>query len=267
MPYVHTNGIRLAYQRSGQGDSVLLIMGSSAAGRVWTLHQTPALNQAGYETVTFDNRGIPPSDAPPGQYSLADMVADTRGLISRLGLAPCRIVATSLGALIAQELALGEPGLVRSAVLMATRARSDVARRAQAAADLALTKSGLRLPPGYEAAKAVFQMLSPATLNNDAAVSMWLEIFELSGGRHRTSSGQAWVDTVGDRRAALARIAVPCRVIAFADDLVAPPHLAAEVADAIPDCDLIEIPGCGHLGYLERPEAVNSAIIEFLDKN
>jgi pimeloyl-ACP methyl ester carboxylesterase len=62
-------------------------------------------------------------------------------------------------------------------------------------------------------------------------------------------------------------VTAPCRVIAFADDLVAPPHLAVEVSDCIPECDYVEIQACGHLGYLERPGEVNAAIIEFLDKN
>jgi pimeloyl-ACP methyl ester carboxylesterase len=75
------------------------------------------------------------------------------------------------------------------------------------------------------------------------------------------------VDTDADRRAALRTITAPCRVISFGDDLVTPPHLAAEVADAIPNCDRVEIAGCGHFGYLERPDEVNAAIIEFLDKN
>jgi pimeloyl-ACP methyl ester carboxylesterase len=60
---------------------------------------------------------------------------------------------------------------------------------------------------------------------------------------------------------------VPCRAIAFSDDLMCPPHLVAEAAEAIPDCDYVEISRCGHVGYLERPDEVNSAIIEFLDKN
>jgi pimeloyl-ACP methyl ester carboxylesterase len=38
------------------------------------------------------------------------------------------------------------------------------------------------------------------------------------------------------------------------------------VADAIPNGDLVEIPGCGHLGHLERPDLVNAAIVEFFDK-
>jgi pimeloyl-ACP methyl ester carboxylesterase len=241
-------------------------MGSSAAGRVWTLHQTPALMRAGYQAVTFDNRGIPPSDVPPGKYSLADMVADTKGLIEALDAAPCRIVGVSMGALIAQELAISWPHLVRCAVLIATKSRSDAARAAHATAHRVIVESGIQLPPDYEAAMAVLQMLSPASLNDDANVSLWLETFRLSAG-NKIAIGQAWADTTSDRREALREVSVPCRVIAFSDDLITPPHLAAEVAEAIPDCDFVEIPSCGHFGYLERPDEVNSAIIEFLDKN
>jgi pimeloyl-ACP methyl ester carboxylesterase len=75
------------------------------------------------------------------------------------------------------------------------------------------------------------------------------------------------VDTTEDRRAALTKITAPCRVIAFTDDSVAPPHLAAETAEAIPECDFVEIERCGHLGYLERPDEVNAAIIEFLARH
>ena len=266
MPYLHTNGIRLSYERSGRGENVLLIMGQSAAGHVWTLHQTPALRQAGYQSITFNNRGIPPSDAPPGRYTLADMVDDTKGLIDALDLAPCRIVGTSLGALIAENLMIRSPHLVRCAVLMATRPRTDVFREAQTMADRMLLESGLQLPPKYNAADTVVKMLSPVTLNDDTAISNWLEIFELSGETANGAIGQAWVDTMMDRRPALRAISVPCRVIAFTDDLIAPPHLVAETAEAIPGCDFVEIPRCGHLGYLERPDEVNTAIIEFLDK-
>ena len=52
-------------------------------------------------------------------------------------------------------------------------------------------------------------------------------------------------------------------VIGFADDLVMPPHLGAEVADAFLNGRYLEIVDAGHLGYLERPDAVNSAILEF----
>ena len=52
-------------------------------------------------------------------------------------------------------------------------------------------------------------------------------------------------------------------VIGFADDVVMPPHLGAEVADALPNGRYLEIADTGHLGFLERPHAVNSAILGF----
>jgi pimeloyl-ACP methyl ester carboxylesterase len=267
MSFVSANGIQLAYERKGRGEPVLMIMGSGAGGTVWTMHQAPALTRAGYEVVTFDNRGIPPSDVPPGDYSLTDLVADTVGLIEALDFGPCRLVGTSMGAVIATELAISRPDLVTCCVLMATRARTDRMRRALTVAERLLKANGIQLPAAYDAPTSVVQMFSPATLNNDAAVSVWLEVFELSFDRRASASGQTAIDLTPDRRDALRAVTVPCRVIAFSDDLICPPHLCAEVAQAIPDCDFIEIGSAGHLGYLERPEEVNSAIIEFLDKN
>lgn len=267
MPHVASNGIRIAYERAGSGPAVLMIMGSGAAGRVWTLHQTPALHRAGYQSVTFDNRGIPPTDAPPGRYTLAELTADTAGLIQALDLGPCRLVGASMGAMIAQELAADRPDLVHSAVLIATRARSDAFRRALGRGERSLIDAGLELPGPYDAAMSVLHMLSPATLNDETAVGTWLELFELSGGRGTMAPGQAGIVPETDRRGRLRGVRVPCRVVAFADDLVCPPHLGMEVADAIPDCDYIEIPRCGHMGYLEQPGEVNTAIVEFFDKH
>jgi pimeloyl-ACP methyl ester carboxylesterase len=267
MPYVSTNGIRLAYERTGSGERVLLIMGQAAGGNVWSMYQVPALKSAGYEVITFDNRGVPPSDVPPGDYSLADLVTDAEGLIEALGAGPCRLVGTSLGAMVASELAVSRPDLVSSCVLMAMRGRSDAARHAVTAGERALRSAGFQLPPAYEAMVAVLQTFSPATVNDDAAVSTWLDIFEMSAARRAAAGGQNSIDVTSDRRDTLRGITVPCRVIAFSDDLMCPPHLCAEVAEAIPDCDYVEIGSCGHLGYLECPDEVNSAIIEFLDKN
>jgi pimeloyl-ACP methyl ester carboxylesterase len=267
MPFISVNGIRLAYERTGRGKRVLMIMGQAAGGNVWSMYQVPALKSAGYEVITFDNRGVPPSDVPPGDYSLADLVADTAGLIEALDAGPCRLVGTSLGALVAAELAVSRPDLVSCCVLMAVRARADAARRAVSAGERALASSGIQLPGAYEAMVGVLQMFSPATLNDDEAVSAWLEIYEISAARRAAASGQDAIDLVSDRRDTLRALPVPCRVIAFSDDLMCPPHLGAEAAEAIPDCDYVEIGSCGHLGYLERPDEVNTAIIEFLGKN
>jgi len=231
------------------------------------MHQAPALTKAGYEVITFDNRGIPPSEVPPGDYSLADLVADTAGLIEALDTGPCRLVGTSLGGLVATELAISRPDLVTCCVLIAVRARADALRQALSASEREWRRTGDRMPSAYDASLSVLQMFSPTTLNDDAAVSTWLDIYEMAAARREAAGGQDAIDLTSDRRDTLRAIRVPCRVIAFSDDLMCPPHLCAEVAEAIPDCDYVEIGSCGHVGYLERPDEVNSAIIEFLDKN
>lgn len=266
MPFAFANGIRLAYERAGSGEPVLLIMGQAAGKNVWTMYQVPALVSAGYEAITFDNRGVPPSDVPPGDYSLADMVADTVGLIEALGIGPCRIVATSLGAYVAAELAASRPELVTGCVLMALRSRADAFRRAMDAGENMLIRDGTQLPPAYAAPVSVLQMFSPATLNSDGAVRMWLDVYEMTAKSAAVANGQDAADVTSDRRQTLRKIQAPCRAIAFSDDVVCPPYLVAETAEAIPDCDYVEIGSAGHLGYLERPDEVNSAIIEFLQK-
>jgi pimeloyl-ACP methyl ester carboxylesterase len=267
MSYVSVNSIRLAYERTGKGKRVLMIMGQAAGGNVWSMHQVPALTAAGYEVITFDNRGVPPSDVPPGGYSMGDLVADTEGLIEALDIGPCPVVGASLGAFVATELAAARPDLVTCCVLIALRSRSDAFRRALSAGDRALVREEVGLPPSYDAPMSVLQMFSPATLNDDATVSTWLDIYEMSAARRQAASGQDAIELLADRRQALRAVPVPCRVIAFSDDLMCPPHLCAEAAEAIPDCDYVEIESCGHAGYLERPAEVNSAIIEFLDKH
>ncbi|NKQ55821.1 alpha/beta hydrolase [Amycolatopsis sp. K13G38] len=261
MSFADVNGIKIAYDDTGSGEPVLLVMGTAASGRVWHLHQVPALTEAGYRVVTFDNRGISP--APPG-FTIDDLVADTAGLIEQLGLGPCRVVGTSMGAQVAAELALTRPELVSRAVLMATRGRPDAMRATMGAAERALRDSGVELPACYEAVLRAVQNLSPRTLNDDFRIQDWLDVFEMSPTAWTPGvRAQLRLDIIESRLEAYRAIRVPCLVIGFADDLRLPPHLAREVAEAIPGARYVEIEDCGHYGYLERPDAVNEALVTF----
>ena len=51
------NGVRLAYDVHGEGEPVLLICATGQPAFSWSLSQVPALTGAGYQVITFDNRG------------------------------------------------------------------------------------------------------------------------------------------------------------------------------------------------------------------
>jgi pimeloyl-ACP methyl ester carboxylesterase len=66
-----------------------------------------------------------------------------------------------------------------------------------------------------------------------------------------------------NRLPAYRSIAAPVLVLGFSDDIVTPPYLGREVADAMPNGRFLQIPDTGHLGFLERPQAVNAAMLQF----
>jgi pimeloyl-ACP methyl ester carboxylesterase len=253
----------LAYEEVGSGEPVLFIAGRGGAGRSWHLHQVPAFVAAGYRAVTFDNRGIGATENADG-FTTQTMVDDTAALIEKLGMVPTRVVATSMGAFIAQELMLARPELVSKAALLATRGRLDRAREFFRRADRELSESGIQLPPAFDAKMRLLEGFSPSTCNDDSAVADWIDMFTIwptkpTPGLRR----QLDIAPEGNRLAAYTAISTPALVIGFADDVVVPPHLAKEVADSLPNAQYLQIRDAGHLGFLERPQQVNAAMLQF----
>ncbi|MFR0357442.1 alpha/beta fold hydrolase [Streptomyces sediminimaris] len=263
MPVLYVNGVELTYTVHGGGEPVVLVTGIGARARTWHAYQVPALVNAGYQVVTFDHRGTPPSEPCPDSLTLDDLVSDTEALIEELALGPCRVVGVSLGALVAQELALARADLFTQAVFMATRGRTDTLRAALTAAESELADRAVRLPPRYEAVVRAMQNLSRRSLDSPS-LRDWLDLFE-STAVDRGSSYRAQLQStsIPDRLAAYRGIRVPSMVIAFQDDIITPPHLCREVAAAIPGCRYQELPDCGHLGHVEDAPAVNAALLDF----
>jgi pimeloyl-ACP methyl ester carboxylesterase len=255
--------INLAYADQGSGETVVFIAGRGGVGRTWHPHQVPAFLAAGYRVITFDNRGVGATENAGG-FTTQTMVADTAALIESLGAAPARIVGVSMGSFIAQELMVSRPELVSAAVLMATRGRLDYARQFFQDAEAELYASGIQLPPAYDARARLLDSFSRKTINDDTAVADWLAMF--STWPTKPTPGlrcQMEVSPRTNRLPSYRSIAAPVLVIGFSDDIVTPPHLGREVADAMPNARFLQIPDAGHLGFLERPQAVNSAILQF----
>ena len=79
MPDVTLPGVTIAYDVFGPstGEPVVFVCGLSQPAVAWQLTLVPALTEAGYRVVTFDNRGVAPSSSPAAPYTIDEMVEDT----------------------------------------------------------------------------------------------------------------------------------------------------------------------------------------------
>lgn len=258
-------GVSIVYDRFGDGDPVVLVPGLGMPALLWHDTLVPPLVAAGYEVITFDNRGVPPSDCPPNPYALDDLVGDAVALIEHLGLGPVRLLGYSMGGCIAQELALARPDLVRGVVLVGTRGRHNVFTRASIAGQIALFRDSPDTPVEFFVPFLLGSLLSLDQLLDDAVVESFLEPM---------LAAPAWTDpgrlgqyeaylAYDDRLASLAALTPPCQVIAFADDALVPASLGREVADAIPHASFGLIEHQGHYGVLLAVDALMSFVGPF----
>lgn len=116
MSTIHVNGIDLHYDSTGKGEPLLLIHGHGSSGRDWEM-------QIGYfskshRVITFDVRGSGQSSKPVGPYSMRLFAEDTAALLQELGLGSVHVAGLSMGGMIALELVLGFPQLVKSLILV-----------------------------------------------------------------------------------------------------------------------------------------------------
>lgn len=262
---VDAGAVRLAVERHGQGDPVVLVAGIAAGREMWTPTHVVALNSAGFEVITFNNRGIAPSHVPAPPYTIAGMATDTAALIESLGLSRAGVVGFSLGALITQELALARPDLVSTAVLVGSLGRKDLTRR-RLGEDAARGVTAKTPPAALSGVVRALTLFGPARLDDDVWMATYLSMTEETEVEMNDGLvGQQLASTAYDNRlAALSRIEIPCLVLSFELDVLVPAALGRELAASVPFGRYVELPGCGHGGLWEQPAETATIITDFL---
>jgi pimeloyl-ACP methyl ester carboxylesterase len=122
--FVEANGIRFAYRRFGNPGGVPLVMNIHFTGTMdhWDPAVTDGLAQS-REVILFNNAGISSSSGTVPE-SIEEMAANAAAFIEALGLKQVDVLGFSMGGLIAQELAITKPQLVRRVILVGTGPRS-----------------------------------------------------------------------------------------------------------------------------------------------
>lgn len=116
MPAVNLGNIEIYYEIHGQGDPLLLLHGLGSSSRDWEF-QIPEFSSH-FKTIAVDLRGHGRSSKPAGPYSMEMFAADTAGFLRSLDLSSAHILGVSLGGMVAFQLALDYPDLIRSLIIV-----------------------------------------------------------------------------------------------------------------------------------------------------
>lgn len=184
-------------------------------------------------------------------------------LFDHLEIDAATIVGHSMGGMVAQEFALTHPERVSGMVLSATSA-------AFGSADGEFQKRFLaeRLSPldrGLTPADLAPEVMPAMFKDHATAEAVERAVASMAAIPAATYRAALHCLVSFDRRDELGRIACPTLVLAGEKDTTAPPKGMRRMAEGIPGARYRVIDGVGHLANLERPDAFNAAIADFLD--
>ncbi|MDA2978807.1 MAG: alpha/beta hydrolase [Actinomycetota bacterium] len=284
MRSIETNGVILSVDDRGDGYPIVLIHGFPETSFSWR-NQVPALSDAGFRPISYDLRGSGRSSGPNEieAYSLSNQIADAIGILDRLGIERAAFVGHDWGSIITYAAALRHPDRVSHVASLnvpylgspAGFPPTDVIRRNF------VNRLGYVLSfqePGETEArfasdpdawlKRVFRGVAGRDeFQSESEFSHYRDAFVASGltgllnlYRNIDRNFEEMSDLAG------ARIAQPCLMITADRDPVLPASLADGMVALVDDLEVSHLTECGHWSQQECPEAVNSILLDWLDR-
>jgi 3-oxoadipate enol-lactonase len=249
------NNKRLAVEIAGSGEPVIMVHGLGGTTNVWGA-QLPSLAHK-FRVIRYDLEGSGRSPATPS-LSIAGWIHDLEALMDTEGAKKARIVAHSLGTLIAQHFAAAHPERVdRLALLGVNRAPSDDRRQALRDRAQKVRVGGL---------EAIVDSVIAGGLSPHARQNPLIEAFarELVLRQDAEGYARSCEAVAGAQPADLSRISCPLLLIAGEDDAVSPPQISRSLGQSLPHAEVIVLEACGHWLPIERPQEVTQALLGFL---
>jgi 3-oxoadipate enol-lactonase len=255
--------VRIAWERHGAGEPLLLVHGLGYARWGWE-PVLPGLAER-FDVLLFDNRGIGESDAPPGPYTVAELAGDAVAVLDEAGVERAHVVGTSLGGMVAQELALSQPDRVDRLVLACTTPGGPQAHPLPART-LALMAEAPTLEPAVALRRFVENALAPATPGErPELVDRIMEHRLATAQEHAAWAAQAAAGAGFDRYDRMGEIAAATLVLTGTDDVVVDPRNADLLAEHVRHARLERFEGTGHLFFWEEPDAFVASVTRFLE--
>ncbi len=249
MPNLKTSGADIFYEQFGKGPDVVWVSGGGSLGSDWHPYQIPHFEK-NFRCTTFDNRGIgQTTSGAPMPWDISVYTGDVAALIEAVCTPPVSLVGLSFGSAIAQQVVIDYPDLIKSAVVMGTGAWSTGWGWDYQEAEIDFRRAGGRLD-GMMGVCHYAATLYPARVLGDR--ELWPKIRTMlqawmATGENEDSLIPQWDASLRfDQREHLATIQTPVHVIAFEEDIQAPPQDGEELANMIPGAEFHLLAGMGH---------------------
>ena len=250
MPMLNRDGVNLYYEVHGDaGPVILLTHGYSATSQMWA-GQVEMLARD-HRLVVWDMRGHGQSDSPddPALYSEMATVDDMSALLDVVGVTSAIVGGLSLGGYMSLAFHRSHPDRVDALLIIDTGPgyKNDEARAGW-------NKTSLRTAERYETEG--FGLLSSGSAERRTAKHTSAKGLALAARGMLTQRDSGVITSLPD-------IKVPAIVIVGSEDT---PFLAASdyMAAKIPGATKVVIDGAGHAANIDKPEAFNAALMEFL---
>ena len=272
MTFAKINNIEINYHTVGDGQPLLFIAGLGVDNMCW-IYQVPKFQEF-FKVIVFDNRGIGKSTGGIAPYSIRVMADDAVELLKYLNIEKSHIVGTSMGGMIAQEIAINYPNMVDKLVLCSTFAKPQNM--------VEIIMKGVKDIIGYNALdifginphRLVFEKLFSYLLQQIFSEEFLLENNKLiEETLRRYLSKLTYVETFLKQTGAvythntidrLNLIKAETLIITGMEDKLVVPECSDILAEKISRSKLKKIEHAGHGMHFEMPDVFNRIVIDFL---
>jgi 3-oxoadipate enol-lactonase len=265
MPYARaSDGIRLHYQVLGlpSRPAVLMIQGLGADKHGWDMQRF--VLAAKYRVIAFDNRGAGRSDKPFGHYNLEQMADDAIAVLDAVGVEQAHVVGASMGGAISQIAALKHPQRVSSLTLACTACRHHPWRRELLNSwAVRATEQGM----GAMTQAAARWVIGPRSFRRLLPAFGWLGPLAMGRSSHAfVAQVRAILATDESLAIRLSEITAPTLVLVGSQDILTPRGDSEELAERLPNAELVVISGAAHGFMVEHASTFNKVLLEFLGR-